>query len=230
MTIQELAHKANVTVRTIRYYVEQGVLPPPSQGRPSRYSEEHLQRLNLIRDLKAQHLPLEEVRELMSRLSLAQVRDMLARTRPATNSSLSSATEYIESVMRRAAVREEAMQYAPALPHYSAPAEPSPPPSAPAAQPAAPKRSGPAPPPYIRAMSSEVAAPMQSEVATLAESTRGRHTGDATTWRRVTLTPGIELHYATDETTADARANLIVGRLIEAARRILEELPEKETE
>ena len=29
MTIQELANEANVTPRTIRYYVEQGILPAP---------------------------------------------------------------------------------------------------------------------------------------------------------------------------------------------------------
>ena len=54
MTIQELAERARVTTRTIRYYTEQGLLPAPERGRPARYTEEHLQRLELIRRLKEQ--------------------------------------------------------------------------------------------------------------------------------------------------------------------------------
>ena len=52
MTINELANQANVTVRTIRYYVEQELLPPPAPGYPAEYSEDHLRRLALIRRLK----------------------------------------------------------------------------------------------------------------------------------------------------------------------------------
>ena len=65
MTIQELADRAEVTTRTIRYYVEQGVLPPPERGRPAEYTEEHVARLALVKRLKEQYLPLEEIRDTM---------------------------------------------------------------------------------------------------------------------------------------------------------------------
>jgi hypothetical protein len=48
-----------------------------------------------------------------------------------------------------------------------------------------------------------------------------------TTWQRIALAPGIELHVAAP---ADARQNHIVARLIRAAGRILAEPPEKEGE
>ena len=60
MTIQELAKRAGVTRRTIRYYVAQGLLPA-GEGRPTTYTEEHYRILQLILKLKAQHLPLAEI-------------------------------------------------------------------------------------------------------------------------------------------------------------------------
>src|SRR5438552_13620567 len=82
MTINELAMQAGVTTRTIRYYVEQGVLPPPERGRPAEYTEEHVQRLALIRRLKEQYLPLEEIRDMLHRLSREQVEAFLAEHTP----------------------------------------------------------------------------------------------------------------------------------------------------
>ena len=42
-TIGELAQVADVTTRTVRYYVEQGLIPPPrGGGRAASYGEEHL--------------------------------------------------------------------------------------------------------------------------------------------------------------------------------------------
>lgn len=220
MTIQELAHKANVTVRTIRYYVEQGVLPPPRQGRPSEYTEEHLQRLNLIRDLKAQYLPLEEIRELMQTLTIAQVGDMLTRTRGAEARNLSSAADYIDAVLNRTAVREETLKY-----HTPQAAAASPPP--PPSQARAPRSR------LFDALSKRAPQPpAEAHADDLRQEPGLFHNSplpiEETTWRRVALAPGVELHYS--EPNAGARADLIVARLLEAARRILEELPEKETE
>ncbi|MCL4562693.1 MAG: MerR family transcriptional regulator, partial [Chloroflexi bacterium] len=57
LLIHELARRAGVSVRTIRYYIEEGLLPPPGNlGRYSLYGEEYLDRLELIRQLKAAYL------------------------------------------------------------------------------------------------------------------------------------------------------------------------------
>jgi hypothetical protein len=52
-------------------------------------------------------------------------------------------------------------------------------------------------------------------------------TGTPTTWQRVPLAPGVELHYLM---SGDARTNELVDRLVEAAGRILAEMPENNGE
>jgi DNA-binding transcriptional MerR regulator len=67
--IGELADLAGVTPRTVRYYVSIGLLPAPEQAGPrTRYTEGHLKRLHLIRQLQRQHLPLAEIGERIARL------------------------------------------------------------------------------------------------------------------------------------------------------------------
>ena len=63
MGIAELAERAGVTQRTIRYYVSEGLLPPPAgRGQRRAYNEEHLQQLERIQRLKLAYLPLHEIR------------------------------------------------------------------------------------------------------------------------------------------------------------------------
>lgn len=70
LLIHELAERAGISVRTIRYYIEEGLLPQPSyQGKYSYYDLNYLDRLELIRRLKDSYLPLREIREIMSSLS-----------------------------------------------------------------------------------------------------------------------------------------------------------------
>lgn len=67
--IGELAELTGVTPRTIRYYVSIGLLPSPEQAGPrTRYTEGHLKRLRLIRQLQRQHLPLAEISDHIARL------------------------------------------------------------------------------------------------------------------------------------------------------------------
>ena len=78
MTIGELADAAGVTVRTIRYYVNEGLLPPPEQsGRYALYENWYLDRLELIRRWKDAYLPLKEIRTRIAPLSNEEVRRML---------------------------------------------------------------------------------------------------------------------------------------------------------
>lgn len=66
--VEELAAAAGVGVDTIRFYQGQRLLPPPVRsGRVAWYSEEHLERLRRIRDLKRQRLTLEQIRRVLER-------------------------------------------------------------------------------------------------------------------------------------------------------------------
>ena len=67
MEIGQLAAASGVTRRTIRYYVAIGLLPPGVGTGPRRFfSEHHLHRLTVIRQLKDQFLPLDEIKRRMA--------------------------------------------------------------------------------------------------------------------------------------------------------------------
>ena len=109
-TIEELAEQAETSVRTIRYYISEGLLPKPQgRGRSTMYTAEHLQRLRLIRGLIAQRVPLHEIRGQIIALSSNDLDDLLedTRTRQAEEHSArtSSPKEYLSSLLARA--REE---------------------------------------------------------------------------------------------------------------------------
>ncbi len=62
--VSELAEKAGVTKRTIHYYISKGLLlPPEGSGVNSLYNDEHLQRIQLIKKLQAEYMPLNKIRE-----------------------------------------------------------------------------------------------------------------------------------------------------------------------
>src|SRR5206468_3422265 len=78
LTIDELAQQAGVSVRTVRYYISQGLLPgPAARGRAATYADDHLDRLRLIRRLAVQRVPLAEQRARLAQLSSTEVRDLL---------------------------------------------------------------------------------------------------------------------------------------------------------
>lgn len=64
MLIKELAEAADTTVRTVRYYHQEGLLPVP-RGRPRNYTFEHLVRLTRIRHLVDSGVPLSKVKALI---------------------------------------------------------------------------------------------------------------------------------------------------------------------
>jgi DNA-binding transcriptional MerR regulator len=65
--IDELAHRAGVTVDTIRYYAREGLLAAPERsGRHKLYGSAHLERLGRIRDLQGQRFSLAAIRALLN--------------------------------------------------------------------------------------------------------------------------------------------------------------------
>lgn len=76
--IGELAAKANVTRRTIHYYMGRGLLPPSEgAGVATTYSEEHLYRILLIKKLQEAYLPLDEIKKRVTVMSLDEVKEAL---------------------------------------------------------------------------------------------------------------------------------------------------------
>lgn len=107
-TLQHLADLADVTPRTIRYYIAQGLLPSPGAGAGARYGEHHLERLRRIRRLQREHLPLAEIR--------AQLDGR------ASSPAGESASDYIQSVLRPSAPPTAPMVRASFAPLAPAPA------------------------------------------------------------------------------------------------------------
>ncbi|MFF9061934.1 MerR family transcriptional regulator [Streptomyces sp. NPDC014882] len=70
LTVDELAARAGITVRTVRFYSTKGLLPPPVIGprRVGRYGQEHLARLALIEELQRQGLTLAAIERYLDRL------------------------------------------------------------------------------------------------------------------------------------------------------------------
>ncbi|MEW2544490.1 MerR family transcriptional regulator [Streptomyces sp. NPDC047002] len=69
-TVDELAERAGVSVRTVRFYGTRGLLPPPRLGprRVGRYGPAHLSRLALIEELRAQGMTLAGIERYVSGL------------------------------------------------------------------------------------------------------------------------------------------------------------------
>lgn len=75
MSIGELARAAGVSVRTIRYYIAEGLLPPTAESGPkAAYGRSHLDRLRAIGRLKNAFLPLREIRRQLAGMDEAAIR------------------------------------------------------------------------------------------------------------------------------------------------------------
>lgn len=123
LTIEELADAADVPVRTVRFYITEGLLPGPgSRGKGATYRQEHLDRLRLIRLLVRQRMPLTEIRQLLARLGDAEMGELLEQeerrvTDLERNAVKSSPQDYIAALLEnaRAARTEKRSVAAPAF-------------------------------------------------------------------------------------------------------------------
>ena len=81
LTIGQLAEAVGVPRKTIRYYEEVGVLPPPArnEARYRLYSDMDVRRLELVRRARALDMGLAEVRELVEWASTGSCNDFQAR-------------------------------------------------------------------------------------------------------------------------------------------------------
>ena len=108
--LQELCTETGVTPRTVRYYIQQGLLPAPDpQGPSTRYGQGHLDRLRLIRDLQAEHQPLAVIRQRLEGLGDEEVRRLM-KSLPPPRPAPSSAVDYVRSVLGEPATRHAGKQ------------------------------------------------------------------------------------------------------------------------
>lgn len=110
--ILELSDKAKVSPRTIRFYIQQGLLPAPeTRGPGAHYGVEHVDRLRLIRRLQREHLPLSEIRKRIENLRPEEISHLL-RAEPERPPD--SAADYVRSVLSKG-VGSGVLREAPAM-------------------------------------------------------------------------------------------------------------------
>ena len=99
---------ADVTPRTVRYYIGQGLLASPGSGPNARYTDGHLARLRVIRRLQREHLPLAEIRHRLGDLpdeevvAMAEASDDASASAPSTDSAADYVRRLIASPVRLA--------------------------------------------------------------------------------------------------------------------------------
>ncbi len=123
LDLTELSDKTKVSPRTIRYYIQQGLIPAPeTRGPGAHYGSDHVDRLNLIRRLQREHLPLSEIRKRIENLTPSEVKNILAveAERPPD-----SASDYVKRVLNPNARIELREPRELSVPHASLPVDPS---------------------------------------------------------------------------------------------------------
>lgn len=96
LQIGEVAERAALSLRTVRYYEEQGLVTPArrSEGGFRLYTEEQVQRLLLIKQMKPLDFTVEQMRELLA------AQDALAAA-PADPAARATIAAYADDVATR---------------------------------------------------------------------------------------------------------------------------------
>lgn len=99
-TLAQLAELLGMQPRTIRSYIEQGLLRGPEVGgRGARYTDYHFQRLQAIRTLKdVRGLPLSEVRRRLLELSGMEIASLAKESEISRTENVLSALDYLQSL------------------------------------------------------------------------------------------------------------------------------------
>ena len=65
-SLDELCQLTDTPKRTVRYYIQLGLIDRPlGETRAAHYLSSHLEQLLKVKGLSGQHIPLEEIRQLM---------------------------------------------------------------------------------------------------------------------------------------------------------------------
>jgi DNA-binding transcriptional MerR regulator len=166
--VHELAEKSNVSVRNIRYYTDQGLIPPPDyRGKYAYYSDNHLKRLALIKNLSERRFPLSEIKAILNQLDEAGLDGLL-----------NAQDQYIQKAQSPRTIREsneakqESTEDTVAFIDYLLGKKTAPIPSAPIS------------------MNQDISVPLLKTPF----SGKNETIPGGESWERVSLAPGIELH------------------------------------
>ena len=174
-SINELAHKVGVSPRTIRYYIEEGLLPEPlGSGRHQRYGREHEVRLRVAKALRDLGLTVKGVRTALASTPITVLERRLASLPP--DASAEQVGELLGDVWQ-AATPPAAIPMSRLAASYQEPH-----------------------PPHRERLSAP------------------RGVERAMAWIRVTLAPGVELHYL--PSGDDRRDAAIQGIVRDAEKRL----------
>lgn len=225
-TIADLARLTGLNVRTIRYWIAQGLIPASGESGPgAHYGQGHLDRLRLIKRLQADYLPNAEIRRRLAPLSDEEVAQLVAEGEAATPRPVTSALDYVRGLLGGPANQPDE----PSLARQVTPA-------APAALPTSARRPPDGPPPRL-------AFAMATRSAALADDSSIEGAGDAlamprmrdagppqqptespmperSQWERLSLGPNVELHIRRPLSRPEQRR---VERLITIARQVFDE-------
>src|SRR5215472_5260024 len=108
LSLDALAERVGVPMRTIRFYISQGLLPGPgSRGKSATYGEAHVIRLRLIRRLADQRVPLTKIAALVEGLTLEEAQALLAREEQRASElqaaeHTGSPKDYVAALLRQA--------------------------------------------------------------------------------------------------------------------------------
>ena len=229
-SLADLARLADVTTRTIRYYVAQGLLPSPEAAGPAtRYGEGHLARLRLIKRLQREHLPLAEIRGRLERMGDEEVQAVLDVTDsvvPEPSQSGEDTLSYVRALMAKSGVSPRNHERATESGAAYAAAPPVPVRAIPgAAALHALKAPTGAPPagffmdPQVD-LRHETLADGAGPAAPSPDSSSRSAAGDRSTWERLVLSPDVELHV---RRPLDRAANKRVDQLTRIARELFGE-------
>ena len=230
-SLGDLARLADVTPRTVRYYVAQGLLPSPEAAGPAtRYTEGHLARLRLIKRLQRDHLPLAEIRARLERMGDEEVlaaAAVLDPQEPDPSLDGQDTLDFVRGLMRQSGVRPSVAE---TVTPYEVAARPAPMlrppsllkriervamPSTPAMEEVSfdmtpPMAPAPAPPPSLASPAS----------ATSPVPAAARTAPDRSTWERLVISPDVELHV---RRPLDRQTNKRVDQLERIARELFED-------
>ena len=194
-TLADLCDAADVTPRTVRYYVAQGLLVAPSGAGPgARYGAAHLARLRLIRRLQREHLPLADIRR---RLSAITDDEAILRSQEVSAPPSESALDYIRGALASRGMTKQASS-------LSLPSAPPGPPL-----PALHRMAAPIQPAGDAPGVAETPAPYAAEPSVVRSQ-----------WERISLDPDVELHVRRPLSRTQSRA---VERLVDIARHLFRE-------
>ena len=242
-SINDLSRLTGLNVRTIRYYLAQGLIPASGESGPgAHYGQGHLDRLRLIKRLQAQYLPNAEIRRRLAPLSDAEVGSLVADAEEQTQEAQTgSALDYIRNLIAPSTeTTSPSPGSAPSMP-TTAPAAPATP--APPASPSLLRRAFATAKPHDTTAEPHDAPVMPSGTSgepdasasyprpalvglaedrdvQRAEPTETSPQPERSQWERLTLAENIELHIRRPLSRIEQRR---VERLITIARQVLTE-------